>query len=209
MRKPSPPSEISPTTFWGLLAFTFAGVSLAFGLIKDHWMGMTVVMGLALVGALTLPAIRQQLKPSVSSIAIGAVAGLIQFAITVLSAALLFRLRPDWAGTAKALYSLTAGHSPVVLAATLPMIILSEELIWRGVVARFLTERWGLLVGVMIAASTYALAHWAAFNPLLVAAAAACGLFWGLIYATTKNLVAPTIAHLVWDVLLLFVWPVV
>src|SRR4051812_28537681 len=104
MTRPGDRFEISAMPFWGLLAFTFAGVSLAFGILKDHWTGMTGSMGLALVGALALPAVRKQLKADFLGVAIGIVAGLIQFALTKPSAALLFRVYPEWIGAAKTLY---------------------------------------------------------------------------------------------------------
>ena len=40
-------------------------------------------------------------------------------------------------------------------------------------------------------------------------AAFGCGLFWGLLYSATDDLVAPAISHLLWDALLLFAFPVI
>jgi membrane protease YdiL (CAAX protease family) len=88
--------------------------------------------------------------------------------------------------------------------------VLAEEVLWRGVVARYLIERYGRALGIAYAAAIYALAHWATLNPVLLLAALGCGLYWGWLYtATNDNLVAPTISHLMWDVLLLFLFPVV
>jgi membrane protease YdiL (CAAX protease family) len=89
------------------------------------------------------------------------------------------------------------------------MVVIAEELLWRGVVTRFLMERAGRAAGILLGAAVYALAHWAAWNPLLLLAAMAFGIFWGWLYAATDDLVSPTISHLLFDVLLLFGFPVI
>jgi len=66
--------------------------------------------------------------------------------------------------------------------------------------------RW---VGIVAGAVFYAGAHFMTGDPLLIGAAVACGLFWGLLYAATDDLVAPIASHVVWDVLVMFVAPLV
>ena len=175
----------------------------------DKWMGMTIAMGLALAGALTLPAVRRRLKPSGFGVTAGIGAGLLLYGLSALTAAVIFALNPAWESTARILYSWREGHSALFIGLTLPMIVLAEEALWRGVVAQYLVERCGKMTGIVVAAGIYTLAHWAAFNPLMLFAAFACGIFWGLLYVVTDDLVAPTVSHLLWDVLLLFVAPVV
>ena len=70
-------------------------------------------------------------------------------------------------------------------------------------------ERWGRVAGIVVGAAIYALAHGATRNPLLLAAAFGCGLFWGWLYAATDDLVAPAVSHLAWDAMLLFAFPVI
>ena len=89
------------------------------------------------------------------------------------------------------------------------MIVIAEETLWRGVVARFAIERFGRAFGVLVGAALYAAAHAVALNPLLLGAAFGCGLFWGLLYAATDDLSAPIASHLAWDVMILFLFPVV
>jgi membrane protease YdiL (CAAX protease family) len=78
-----------------------------------------------------------------------------------------------------------------------------------GVVTRFMMERFGRLPGIVFGAVIFAIAHWAAFNPLLLVASLGCGFFWNWLYAVTDDLTIPTVSHLLWDFLLLFVFPAV
>jgi len=204
----NPPREIPITAFWVLLAWAVSTLAIVFGRVADRWMGMTVVMGLALAGTLLLKPVRQRLQPSPFRVITGLAAGTVLYGITRAVAALLPFIWPGWETAARTLYAWSHGHSPLFLGVTLVWIVLAEELLWRGVVARFFMERWGRAYGIAAAAMVYALAHFATFNPLLLAAALGCGLFWGWLYAATDNLVAPTVSHLLWDVLLLFAFPV-
>jgi len=116
---------------------------------------------------------------------------------------------PEWETPARALYAWSSGHAPLFLGSTLVLAVTAEEALWRGVVARFLIERWGRTAGIVAAAAIYALAHLAAFNRLLLMAAFACGIFWGWLCVATDDLVVPVVSHLVWDLALFFAFPVV
>ncbi|HEX4999000.1 MAG TPA: CPBP family glutamic-type intramembrane protease, partial [Terriglobia bacterium] len=200
---PRPAAETSPALFLTLLVFALAALSFVFGFVSDAWMGMTLAMGGALAIALTLPAVRR-LNPSISRIVLGLVAGLALYGLTRgIAGFLLPPLWPGWERGAGALYAWKGRHSWPFLAPTLVMIVFAEEAVWRGVIARWLMERWGRPAGVAAGAALYAACHWAAFSPLLLVAALGCGLFWGWLYAATDDLVTPTVSHLLWDALLL------
>jgi membrane protease YdiL (CAAX protease family) len=77
------------------------------------------------------------------------------------------------------------------------------------VITRFATERLGAALGIVAGAALYTLAHAATMNPLLLGAAFGCGLYWGLLAAATDDLTAPIVSHLVWDVMVMFVTPLV
>jgi len=201
--------ETPTAAFWVLLTFTASAVTFVFRHVPDVWTGMTGAMGLGFAGAVLLGSVRNRLKPSLRNIVLGMVAGAILYAFTYAGAALFGRLWPGFEGHARLLYSLRGNHGIAFLAPTLVLIVAAEEAVWRGVVARWLMERRGRIRGVVAAAALYALAHAATLNPLLVAAALGCGLFWGLLYAATDSLVAPVVCHLVWDVFLMFLLPVV
>jgi membrane protease YdiL (CAAX protease family) len=91
----------------------------------------------------------------------------------------------------------------------LPLCVVAEELVWRGVVQEAVTRRFGAAPAVVLAASAYAVAHWPVGSPLLPVIALACGLFWGLLRATTRSLVPALICHMLWDVIVFTLVPLV
>ena len=185
-----------------LLAFAFRGP-------MGPWKGMTVAMGLLLAGSLAVKAVRTRMAPTLPRIALGIGSGLLLYGMTRLVVLALQHLWPAWETYARSLSAWKTGFSLPFLVVTAVMIILAEEALWRGVVSRFFQERLGHVAGVLAGAVFYAGAHLMTMNPLLLGAAVACGIFWGLLYALTDDLTAPILSHLVWDVLILFVVPLV
>jgi membrane protease YdiL (CAAX protease family) len=80
--------------------------------------------------------------------------------------------------------------------------------VWRGFVQSALRRRHGARAAVLLAAVLYALAHTPAGSTLLVALAFTCGLVWSAMRERTSGLAAPLMAHLLWDVVVMFVAPV-
>ena len=191
--------------FFGLLAFGVFGLSAVFHLASDKWMGITVVMGITLACTLLLDSVRSRLRPSMRHVVVGLVSGMGLYGATLGITAVLPLVWPEWELSARTLYSWKAGHSTLFLASTCSMIVLAEELLWRGVVTRFLMERLGSGWGIVAGSIVYTFAHLATLNPLLLLAAFGCGLFWGWLYAAADNVIVPFASHLLWDVLLLFV----
>lgn len=185
-----------------LLAFAFRGP-------LDPWRGMTLAMGTLLAGSLLFRAVRRRMSPTVGRVALGLAAGGILYGLTRLGVSLLTQFWPAWEHHARTLSAWKSGYSTPFLAATLVMIVVAEEAVWRGVVARFAIERLGQLPGLVLGAAFYTAAHGVTMNPLLLAAAFGCGLYWGLLYIVTDDLTAPLVSHLVWDVLVMFLFPVV
>ena len=201
--------EIAPGHFRAALLFALPALTIVFGFVPDKWAGIAVVMGGALAGAILLHSVRHRLRLSVLHIVLGLAAGGGLYGLSLFGLALLSRVWPAWEAHARTLYAWRSGHSPLFIGITMVMIVLAEEVLWRGVVARYFMERHGIVPGIVYGASIYALAHAATLNPVLLLAALACGIYWGCLYALTDDLVTPTISHLVWDILLLFLFPVV
>jgi len=113
----------------------------------------------------------------------------------------------------------TLQHS-VFLTGALVVIVLCEELVWRGMVLDELTERFGTRRGWVLATLGYALAALptayslrdpiAGPNPLLVIAAFGCGLIWTFLAARTGRLLPSVVSHLVFTYFsaVQFRWPV-
>lgn len=110
-------------------------------------------------------------------------------------------------------------HS-VFLTLGLAVIVLAEELVWRGLVLDELTERYGNRRAWVVAAVLYALAALptaytlrdpvAGPNPLLVFAALGCGLVWTFLAGRFGRLWPSAISHFVFTYFsaVQFRWPV-
>lgn len=104
---------------------------------------------------------------------------------------------------------------PFVVAG-LVILAIGEEIVWRGLVTSLLEERVGSRRAWVWAAVLYAVAHvptmWAlrdpvaGLNPLVPAAALACGLVWGFMARRFERLLPSIFSHVLfdWVVLMMF-----
>jgi membrane protease YdiL (CAAX protease family) len=82
-----------------------------------------------------------------------------------------------------------------------------EEFFWRGYIQRHFQVSFGGIGGWLLGALFYAAVHVGSGNFMLVAAAAACGLFWGFLYLRFKSVLLVAVSHTLWDVLVFFLFP--
>jgi uncharacterized protein len=82
-----------------------------------------------------------------------------------------------------------------------------EELFWRAFLQRRWQKRFGSRAGWLAATALYALVHTGSGNPMLVLAAAVCGLFWGYLYMKTGSALLVVVSHTVWDIAVFLVVP--
>lgn len=84
---------------------------------------------------------------------------------------------------------------------TLPVLLLilavapavGEELVFRGVIGRGLTARWGLAGGVLLTSCLFAVLH---IHPAHAAGVLPLGICMHLLYLATRNFLAPVLFHL-------------
>lgn len=119
------------------------------------------------------------------------------------------RILPFAAAQVDSIYTIRAGQNPWIVAGLLAFIIgPAEEIFWRGFVQKRLSNKYGILAGIVLATAFYTLVHLWSFNLMLLAASAVCGAFWGLFFAATDNLWPVIISHVVWDVTIFILWPI-
>ncbi|UOE95973.1 type II CAAX endopeptidase family protein [Alkalihalobacillus sp. LMS39] len=87
-------------------------------------------------------------------------------------------------------------------------IIPGEEIFWRGFVQKRLQQSYSPFVAVIGATLLYASAHLYAGSVLLIAAAIVGGLVWGYIYIRTNNLLLAIASHVIFDLFLLVIFPI-
>lgn len=141
---------------------------------------------------------------------LGAVAGLLMAAGAQLGFMWVAPLWPGLDAEMTGLYTLLgAGPGPWARAALVGVVVLAEELVWREVLWRPLRERLGTPRAVVLVTASYTLAQLGMGSPALVAVALTCGLLWLGFRIVTDRLSVPIAAHLVFDALILGVWPIV
>jgi hypothetical protein len=97
---------------------------------------------------------------------------------------------------------------PVWAFPILVLVVVAEEWVWRGLAIELFSQRLTPGRTVLLAASIYVLPQVAFRSPLLVVVAFGCGVIWGALRVWTKGLVAPLLAHLLWDLLVFVLFPV-
>ena len=82
-----------------------------------------------------------------------------------------------------------------------------EEIYWRGFIQNTLSVKHGSLKGYLFGTALYAGVHILTGNFMLVVAALVCGLFWGFIYEKEKSFVPVIISHVIWDLSVFVLFP--
>lgn len=82
-----------------------------------------------------------------------------------------------------------------------------EEVFWRGLIQKQLGLRIKKSYALLLATFFYTLVHVPTQNPVLILAAAVCGLFWGGIYWKTGSMVPVLISHMIWDPMIFVLLP--
>jgi membrane protease YdiL (CAAX protease family) len=103
------------------------------------------------------------------------------------------------------LYAAFGGLGPVATVVLLPVIVICEEIVWRGAVQGALARRMSWLPTAVIGGLIYALAHVPTASPALVLTCLAAGFCWSALRGITDSLPATVMAHLVWDFAVLVV----
>lgn len=171
-------------------------------LVEDIWvrmLGAELALAALALGAVPLPW-RELLRPRWRHVAWGlSVAGVMFVGgQAVLHGLLAFT--PDWTrASADVVFGWSHLHRPWLIALMLPVVTVTEDLVWRGAVTLPATARWGPAVGTMVASLGFAIAHVTSGPPLLWIAAVLAGGAWSIIVVRTRSLVPVAIAHASWD----------
>jgi membrane protease YdiL (CAAX protease family) len=116
---------------------------------------------------------------------------------------------PFAAGQVESIYAIRSGQNPWTIALLLALVIApAEEIFWRGFLQRRLSRRYGVIFGFLLASFGYVMVHIWSFNFMLIAAAAICGGFWGLLFAFTRSLWPALISHILWDITIFLLLPI-
>jgi hypothetical protein len=178
----------------------------------SFWIPMAMTSGAcAVLGLLLSPESRRRIREDLRSGMTGKVLlGLLSAAILYLvfwigNGAVRFLLPVTGEGIDR-VYTVADGTPRIVIFAWIALVIgPAEEILWRGVIQAASARNWSRWTGFGLAALLYAAVHVTSGNPMLVVAAAVCGIFWGLLYLWKQSIVLNTVSHVVWD-LSVFLW---
>ncbi len=142
-------------------------------------------------------------------IGVGLVVGLLMAVATWVLYPISIDLVPAISTEVPKLYALLRQPpGPVWAFPVLVLVVSVEEWVWRGLAIDLFSKALSPSVAVLLSAFIYVLPQIAFRSPLLVVVAFLCGLVWGALRIWTKSLVAPLLAHLVWDLLVFVLFPV-
>ena len=190
--------------FWVLqrtgtwLPFAFAGVALSF----------LVVMS----GAVPL----SLLRPTRRALLVGTLGGAAMVVVTHAGYRLVGSMYPGVRSATGELMTLlyVVGYPDWARILLISTIACSEELIFRGLLPSWPGS--ASLAGILqtprlpllgILSLFHALATAPLASALLVGCALVCGIIWGALRFTTGSLAAPILAHVIWDLGVLLLWP--
>lgn len=107
------------------------------------------------------------------------------------------------------IYSIRFQENPVLIVFILLCITSpAEEIFWRGFLQRWAITRFGNFWGWLFTGTIYAGVHIWSMNSILVLSAVIAGLFWGLIYWKTGNLIPCIISHSLWTTGIFVLFPI-
>ena len=209
-------------TRWGLrcLVLALSAWTLCFVVLRHvgTWTPFAFVgLGLATLVVSQRVVPRSLLRPSLASMTLGIAGGALMVVGTHLAFRAVVSFAPPVAAATRQLLVLlnVAGFSPGVRALLIMLIASCEEVLFRGLLPSFATPgsrgpHWPSrreLAQILALAAVYALTTLPLGNALLVLCAFLCGSLWGLMGIATGSLVVPLLAHVVWDVGVLLLWP--
>lgn len=175
------------------------------------WLGVASVFAIGATVVARTPFLRW--PPQLGVAALGLTTGVGTLALTHLLAPPVLAAVPAWGEDFRALYSYEVAGSgrPILIDVTLTaLVIIGEELIWRGLALSALRDRLPDALAVPLAAILYAVCQLGFGRTLPAVAALALGLVWGLLRIATwqrARLLAPLLAHAVWTLGILWLWP--
>ena len=141
-------------------------------------------------------------------IVLGALSAAALYGVFYLGGIIVRRMLPMGGEGIGAVYALKAGVPAVRIALLLLLVIgPGEELFWRGYLQRSWQKKLGGASALPLAVAVYTAVHVASGNPVLVLAAAVCGLYWGVIYQRSGSVLLVAVSHTLWDLAVFLLFP--
>jgi len=215
----------SRSTTWRLAMLALAAVAWLAGFAAlprlGSWTSFAIAgPALTVLALSTDPETRALLRPSFLNVALGLGVGLLMAALTHGAFAAMTPFLPQaLTATARLFDLLQVGNfTPATRASLIVVVATCEDVLFRGALAGRSRGRDDAalhrpgrddLLRVISLSAVYALATMTLGSSLLVMCAFGCAVVWGLLRVATRSLVTPIVSHVVWDLFVLVVCPLV
>jgi len=196
----------------GISAGWLAVLALAPTGTAISWLAVASALAIVVTLVMRTPFLRW--PPRWDVVALGLGVGLATLAATHALAPSVLAAVPAWAEDFRALYSYEVAGSGRALAidvALTCLVIVGEELIWRGLALTAMRAWVPDGIAVPLTALLYAVCQLGFGRTLPAVAALALGVVWGTLWVMTWHrgrLLAPLLAHATWTLGVLYVWPI-
>ena len=180
---------------------------LSFSGFLSFWPMFTISLSILSVISLCMKTVNFKNK-LISPVGLGIITGVALYLIFALGKQLLIMLGLPVLDDLQSLYEAVSPTKRWHYIALILIIIPGEELFWRGYIQSTFAKKSNVL-GILIAALLYASAHIYSESMMLILAAIVAGIFWGILYAWRKNIILVIVSHLVFNLLLLVVFPLI
>lgn len=187
---------------WTLLMRQFGGADV-YGVLGPY--AITV---LTTAWLLRGHALRSWLNPSIKSIAIGVGVGLVMTLATYPMFRLAANLIPGLNSVVESLYAAARTTTLPIAMAWVSVMVLAEEVLWRGVLLDALEHRMGRHAAFGLSVLSYALAQLGSGSWVVFALALVCGTLWTLERKLAGSLLPSLISHLIWTQTVILLYPV-
>lgn len=136
---------------------------------------------------------------------LGTLAGLVMTLGTALLYEPVTTLVPVLRADAARLHAAFSAPGPLAALAVLPLVVIAEEVVWRGLVHAALARRLPPDAAGAVGVVLYTLVLLPTASPALILTAFVAGSCWTFLRVRVDSLAAAVTAHLVWDLLVLVV----
>lgn len=195
------------------IAIATVGFALALALRAhvDAWSSTAIaaVIGIALSAWTLGPRLRALLAITWRGAVAPVALGVTLVAATHAGFQLVRFASPGLAGTVRELYaSIDVGASRPALALLTAIIVLGEELVWRGVAVDLVSGTRSKLVAGAISVALYVLPQLPGHVPVLILAAAALGSVFAAQRIVSGRITDAALTHAIWSISVFVVFPV-
>ena len=194
----------------GALALAWPFVLSTFGRGDVYlWMGPYALLVIAVAFGLSraAPLPKEHVRRPLRDVVVGLVVGVVMTAGTYAAFAVCVRVVPALGPHVATLYASAQTESLGDALAWTCVVIVAEELLWRGAMLVLLTRRMGRLAAGLLSLGIYTLAQGGSGSLVVMTAALVCGAFWTAERVFTTSLVAPLISHTIWTLTVIHLVP--